>query len=440
MKLLKGLLFLIILICLLPLSFENVSSMDLLSPNELIKPINQRLQNDFSEFKYSDYIEKQVSRFMERSALKGVSIAVVKDEQLVFSHSYGLADEEKSILSTPEQLYRIASVSKLITAIAVMKLVEEGKMSLKDHVFGETGYFSEQQYQKIRDPKLKKITVLNLLNHTTGWTQRYGDPAFNSLAIVKKVGDQPPATISSYLKFVISRRLYYEPGTMYSYSNMAYMFLGAIIEKVSDMKYEDFVRYHILFPNGIYDMHIAHNLYNDKLPNEVKYYEQDGSYKIRSYTGDSIFMPKSDGGNNIALLGAAGGWIASAPELAKLLTLIDGFDKVPDILSKESIQQMTGGLGNPLGWKEASNGYWYRTGSFAGTAAMVHRRPDGTEWVFLTNTSNWKGPGFSKDINRLMRKLLKKVNPWPNQNLFNYFDQEAISYLPIFDEVTNTKL
>ena len=140
------------------------------------------------------------------------------------------------------------------------------------------------------------------------------------------------------------------------------------------------------------------------------------------------------------MLGAAGGWVASAPELAKLLTLVDGFDAVPDILTKESIKLMTGDLGNPLGWKEAAGGFWYRTGSFAGTAAMVHRRPDGMEWVFLTNTSNWQGPEFSNDINHLMRKLLRKVDNWPEKNLFNYFDQEALSFLPILEEVENPEL
>lgn len=440
MNLLKGIIFLALFICLLPLSFENVSSMDLLSPDELVKPINKRLQNGFSEFENSEYIDKQVCRFMERSSLKGASIAFVKNEELVFCRSYGFADYENGIVAKPENLYRLASVSKLVTTIAIMKLVEEGKMNLNDKVFGKSGYFNEEKYLNIRDQKLKKITILNLLNHTSGWTQRYGDPAFNPLAIADKAGNLPPASIDSYLKYVISRRLYFEPGTMYSYSNMAYMFLGTIIEKVTGMKYEDFVRYHILFPNGIYDMHIAHNLYQEKLPNEVRYYEQEGSPEILSCNGDSAYVPKSYGGNDISLLGAGGGWIASAPELAKLLTLIDGFEKVPDILTAKSIEQMTGGLGNPLGWKEVANGYWYRTGSFAGTAAMLHRRPDGMEWVFLTNTSNWQGPGFSDDINHLMRKIMNKVDNWPNQNLFNYFDPEAISYLPIIDETENPNI
>ncbi|MDA3929543.1 MAG: serine hydrolase, partial [Prolixibacteraceae bacterium] len=389
-----------------------------MSSNEINKPINQRIFNETSEFEYTKYIDRQVTRFMERSALNGVSIAVVKDEKLVFNRSYGYANVELGIETSPEHLFRIASVSKLITAIAVMKLVDDGLLSLNDPVFGKDGFFNDEKYLKIRDEKLLSIEVLHLLNHTSGWTQRYGDPMFNSLTIAKKVGDEAPATIDSYLKFVTSRRLYYKPGTMYGYSNMAYVFLGEIIKKASGMSYENYIRYQILFPNGIYDMHLGKNFYADKLPNEVRYYEQEGSMEVKAYNGNSIYLPKSYGGNDIELLGAAGGWVVSASEMAKLMTLVDGFEDTPDILTKESIENMTGGLGNPLGWRETVRGYWTRTGSFAGTAAVVQRRPDGTQWVFLSNTSNWKGPGFSNDIKRLMRKLQSRVKYWPDQDLF----------------------
>lgn len=426
----KKISILLIVIFLVPLLTENVSSMEYVSSYDLIKPVNQRINNDFSVFEHSGYIDWQVDRFMLRSSIKGVSIAVIDNEKLVFSRSYGYADEEKGIKTTPEHLFRIASVSKLITAIAVMKLVDEGSMHLNDYVFGPNGYFNDEKYLDVRDKRLNEITVLNLLNHTSGWTQRYGDPAFNPLIIANRVGDTPPATIDTYLKFVVSSRLYSTPGTTYSYSNIAYMFLGAIIEKVTGMRYEDFVRYQILYPNGIYDMHIAQNTYEERFPNEVKYYEQDGSPQILSYKGDSTYVSKTYGGNDVCLLGAAGGWIASAPELAKLLTIVDGFENVPDFLSTESIENMTGKLENPLGWKAVEGGFWYRTGSFAGTAAMLHRRPDGKQWVFLCNTSNWQGPEFSKDIDRLMRRILKRVDKWPDQDLFNYFNSESLSYYP----------
>lgn len=429
----KHILILLILLFYSPFYADKAIGLELLSSTEINKPLNQRIKNFKSEFKHTAFIDEQVSRFMERSSLKGVSIAIVENEKLVFNRAYGFAIDEDSIQTTPEHLFRIASVSKLITAIAVMKLVDEGKLSLDDQVFGEKGFFNNEELLDISDSKLLNIKILNLLDHTSGWTQRYGDPMFNPLEISKIVGDQPPATINTYLKFAISRRLYSAPGTMYSYSNMAYVFLGAIIEKVTGMSYEDYVQFHILYPNGIFDMHIARNNFEDKYSNEVKYYEQYGSSLVFASNGDSILLPKTYGGNDIELLGAAGGWIASASELAKLITLIDGLDEVPDILSQKSIELMTGDHKNALGWRDAFDGNWIRTGSFAGTSAMIVRRSDGLEWVFLTNTSNWQGSKFSYEINQLMNKITNRVDSWPTMDLFYYYDAETLSKIDVIE-------
>jgi hypothetical protein len=174
-------------------------------------------------------------------------------------------------------------------------------------------------------------------------------------------------------------------------------------------------------------MHLARNLFEERFPNEVKYYVPIGDSLIYSYKGDSILVPKTYGGNDIRLLGAAGGWVASAPELAKLLVSIDGFPKMEDFLSKESINLMTGELGRFLGWKEEYEKGWLRTGSFAGTNNVLYRGNDGFEWVFLCNTSSWKGPVFAYDIIRLMKRISKKVHYWPDKDIFNYFNNEALS-------------
>lgn len=421
---------LIILMVVKPVSLNSVGNFPVIYPDLFVTPVNQRITNELSDFEYSPYIDAQIERFMTRSELNGVSVAIIDQERLVFSRSYGYANREEGITATPEHLFRVASVSKLITSIAVMKLVEDGLLNLSDPVFGENGFFNEEQYLDIRDPKLRDITIQNLLNHTSGWSQIYGDPAFNPLLIARLMEAEPPATLDTYLKFVVSRRLHYTPGTIFSYSNIAYMFLGAIIEKVTGKKYEDFVRYQILFPNGIFDMYLAKNHFEDKYFNEVKYYEHDGTQKILSSNGDSVYVSKIYGGNDIELLGAAGGWVASAPELAKLMTLIDGFDKVPDLLLPATIDMMTNNL-SPMGWSETSGGKWNRTGNFSGTVAMLHRSPDGLQWVFLSNTSNWQGPRFYEEINRTMQRLTKKVIRWPNHDLFNYFEPATLSFLPI---------
>ncbi|MDA3880477.1 MAG: serine hydrolase [Prolixibacteraceae bacterium] len=427
---------LIFIVCCLPIYMISTSSSNISPSNELIGPVNQRLTNELSDFEYTPYINRQIERFMERSELMGASVAIVKDEELVFSRAYGYADYEKGEFASPQNLFRLASVSKLVTGVAIMKLVENGKLRLNDKVFGENAILNDSLYGEIRDEKIKNITIRHLLEHTAGWTQRYGDPAFNPLVIARRVGDNPPATIDTYLKFVFSRRLHFPPGTMYSYSNMGYMFLGKVIEEVTGMKYEDYVRYHILLPYDICDMYLARNLYEEKYPNEVRYYEQEGSLKIRAHNGETALVAKAYGGNDIELLSSAGGWVASAPELAKLVTLIDGGSVVADCLSAESIEEMVRNRDRPLGWKSTNLDNWVRTGSFAGTVAMVVRQSDGISWVFLSNKSNWQGPGFYHEVKRVMNRIIRKVNnDWPNQNLFNYYSPESLSSLPIIDDV-----
>jgi CubicO group peptidase (beta-lactamase class C family) len=423
----KYIIITILLIVFSHSSFVQIKQKNDFGEGNLKFSLNQRIHNELSDFGLSESIDYQVQRFIEKYELKGVSISIVSDEKLVYSKGYGFANKEDSILASPCQLFRLASVSKLITAVTIMKLVEQKKIRLDSKVFGPEGFFNDEKYLKVVDPRLFDITVLNLLNHSGGWTQRYGDPMFNPLLISSLVEEKSPATIDTYLKFVTSRKLHFTPGTMYSYSNMGYMFLGEIITRVTGMPYEDYVRKNILFPMGIYDMHLAHNFFKERFSNEVKYYVPAGDTLIYSYTGDSLLVPKPYGGNDIRLLGGAGGWVASSPELAKLLVSIDGFSKSKDFLSKESINLMTGELGKFLGWKQEYENGWLRTGSFAGTNNVLYRGNDGFEWVVLCNTSSWKGPVFSYDIIRLMKKISREIPVWPDKDLFNYSNNETLS-------------
>jgi len=381
-------------------------------------PLNKFLSNNFSQFEYSGIVDSYIHNFMEYNGLNGVSVAILDDEKLVFSKGYGFAVKEDSVKASPGNIFRLASVSKLITAVAIMKLVEQNKIKLTDKVFGEKGFFNDPKYLQIKDPQLNDITILNLLDHSGGWTQRYGDPMFMPLQIAKLVGDAPPATFDTYMKFVTSRYLHFTPGTAHSYSNLGYFFLGEIITRVTHIPFDEYIRNKILFPLGIYDIQLANNLLEEKYSNEVKYYLPNRTSPILSYTGDSLMVSKVYGGNDIRLLGAAGGWVASAPELAKLMVSIDGFSKVHDVLSQESIAKMTGLYGQFLGWKQEYEDGWLRTGSFAGTQAVIFRQNDGFQWVFLTNTSSWKGPSFSYDVIRLMKKIKKNVPKWPEKDLF----------------------
>lgn len=403
-----------------------------IGPNEIHSTPNEEsdsgglnfiISNDLSNFSGSNFIEKEAKDFLQQWNLAGMTMSIVKDGKLVFAHGYGYSDAEAQQQVSPGNLFRVASVSKLITAVAIMKLVEKKTITLDSKVFGPKAILKDPIFNSVVDKRLYNITIRQLLAHTGGWSSHYGDPAFNSLIVLERTGEKGAATIESYCRFVATRKLHFEPGTRSSYSNMGYMFLGKVISAVTGRKYEDFVRKEVLIPAGILDMHIGRSYLTDKRINEVKYYESEESPMIPAYDGSGRMVPKPYGGNPIELLGPAGGWIASSVELAKLMVLIDGFRNVPDMFAHSLISQMVDEdeLRGPLGWKVVKkNGDWIRTGSMAGTSAIMKRQSNGFSWVVIINSSSWKGPRLPAYINYMMGKIEKKITNWPKTDLFKF--------------------
>ena len=387
------------------------------------KGLNFTITNDLSEFKGSKFIEKSANVFLRQWNLSGMTMSIVKDGKLVYAHGFGYSDIESKQPVSPGQLFRIASVSKLITAVAIMKLVEKKSLSLDAKVFGPTGVINDPIFKKVKDLRLYKITIRHLLAHAGGWSVRYGDMAFNSLLLLELNGETGAATMNSYNRFIASRKLHFDPGTRSSYSNMGYMFLQEVIEYVSGQPYEEYVRNEVLKPMGITDMHIGKSYLSDRRFNEVKYYEAGDPQLVSCFDGSGRMVPKTYGGNPIELLGPAGGWISSSIEMAKLMVMVDGLSSVPDILPHNLINQMVDDkfFRGPLGWKVVKdNGDWIRTGSMAGTSALVKRQSNGFSWVVIINSSSWNGPRLPAYINAMMGKFEKTIKTWPKQDLFNY--------------------
>ena len=382
---------------------------------------SHRISNAFSDQERFDVIDYNVNRFIRRNSLAGASVSVVKDGKLVFTKGYGFADKENSIQVQPYNLFRVASVSKLITAVAVMKLVEQGRMDLDSKVFGKDGILNDSIYLNYRDKKIERITVKQLLNHSAGFTNRYGDPMFIPTVIAHKMNIDYPVEQEDIIQFMLTKRLHYPPGTMSSYSNLGYAILEKVIEKASGIDYELFVKTNVLYPLEIFDMQIGGSYPWERLDLEVKYYEPDDAYLVEDHMGSEKMVPRSYGGNDIKTLGAAGGWLASTTDLLRLVVAIDGFDDPVDILSSQSVHEMSSTEllgGSPLGWRGVRKHYWYRTGTLAGTSAFVMRRDDGISYAVIFNTNSWKGPEFSNDIKYMMERTLAKVKSWPDYNLF----------------------
>jgi len=422
------------------MTFSDKGYPSLLNDEEV--PFSLLLDNQYSDFEGTESVDREIESFIKRWKIQGASLAVTKNERLVYAKGFGVANSETGEEVKPGHLFRIASVSKLITATAVMKLYEEGLLGLDEKVFGESGILNDSLYLLYRDPRIGDITVRHLLNHTAGWSRYSGDPILSPLYISRKMHVPAPASFENVLQYTLSRRLNYRPGTRYSYSNMGYAILGAVIEEKSGMPYQDYVVMNLLKPLDIHDMHIGKSYYHEKYPNEVRYHSSAGKITTYSMDGSGELVPIYYGGNNMELLGPAGGWVASAPELIKFMTAIDGFDEQPDILRPETIDSMTdpdmAGKGL-FGWRGSDRyGTWWRTGYLTGSSALMVRQNDGINWVVMTNTSTYKHSNIHRYTSGMMFGAINRVKQWP---VFDLFTMEEASPEPITEiPASNPKL
>lgn len=402
------------------LSFSDDGNTFIINDEEVA--FSLKLENQYSDVAATRTIDSNVEAFMKQWGIRGASVAITKDEELVYAKGFGYANVEKKEAVKPGHLFRIASVSKLITAAAVMKLFEEGQINLDEYAFGPTGVLDTSLFKGYKDKRVEQITVRHLLNHTAGWSRQSGDPMFNSLYIARKLKIDPPAKTDHIIEYALSRNLNYDPGTRYSYSNLGYGILGRIIEVKSGMPYEDYVVMNLLKPAGIHDMHIGHSFAHDKFPNEVTYYNEGKKLMTYAIDGSGQLVPSHYGGNDIELLGAAGGWVASAPELCKLMTVLDGFSSQQDILEKETLDMMVdpemAGIGL-FGWRGQDHyGTWWRTGYISGSTALLVRQQDGVNWVILMNTSTYRESRIQRYTSSMMFRAVNSVQLWPYLNLF----------------------
>ncbi|MEO0333223.1 MAG: serine hydrolase domain-containing protein, partial [Bacteroidota bacterium] len=345
-----------------------------------VRPVEvELLTNEHSAIADFEPIDEAMNRFIQRQGIVGASLGIVKDGKLMYAKGFGYADQETEEAVQPYHLFRIGSVSKLITAVAIMKLREDGRLRMDEQVFGEDGILNTETYQGIRDKKHYKITVEHLLNHTGGWSKRsFGDPLFIPLRIADAMDIEDTPDLDTIIKFILSKNLPYRPGTRYDYSNFGYCLLGRVIEAKSGKSYEDYVRTEILAPLGITSMHLAKNLPEERFENEVSYYDLSVN-NVRPDMYGSGELVSNAYSFNVEALGAAGGWLATTADLMKFLVAVDGFKNSPDILSNESLLSMIETKwGRPYGWRSAQvGGTWWRTGTLAGPSALIKRETTG---------------------------------------------------------------
>ena len=392
-------------------------------PLDGISPrLNLLLTNDLSDIPELSGLDRRIRNYMNKWQIKGASLAITRNDSLLYAKGYGWADEENGIEMGPGHIMRMASVSKLITATGIMVLQDKGLLSIKDTVFGPSGILNDSLFiRTIKDRNYHKITVEHLLRHQGGFNR---DPLFSSRDVKHQLQLDHAPEKEDFYRLVLSRRLRFIPGSWQRYSNFGYLLLSDIIEKVSGKPYEQFIKEEVLRPAGCYDMHIAGNYYEDRRSNEVRYYTHNGDGKfIEEYNDSGRMVERCYGGNNIPLLSGAGAWCGSPAELSRLVASIDGDPRIPDIISRNSFLQMTEYLDTEtfsLGWNDTNPAKgWSRTGTLSGTSALVKHFPDGECWILITNTSTWKGPGQARYTDALFKQCRELYSDrLPERNLF----------------------
>lgn len=381
--------------------------------------LNSFLSNEMADSCGLSYIDSQMAEYMSFWHIKGVSLSITRADSLVYSKGFGWADEEKGERMRPGTLLRLASVSKLITAAGIMKLREQGRLSLEDKVFGPSGILDDEIYTSaISDTNYFKVNVEHLLRHQGGFTVRRGDPMFSTLTIIRQHRLSSPPDQQTLLLTQLPYALSFLPGSSQEYSNLGYLILSMIIEKLTGECYETWMQENILRPAGCDDFHIAGNFYEERYPNETRYYLQSDDEPVEVYDLSGRMVPRCYGGNDIRGLSGAGAWVASTAELARLIASIDGLPWVPDILSDESVRSMTEYYGPDvysIGWNDTRPGHcWSRTGTLSGTSVLIRLFPDGECWVMASNTSTWKGPhqtGYTAELFKRCREKCSALLP-----------------------------
>jgi len=326
----------------------------------------------------AESIRRIAEGFLREHGIQGMSIAYGREGKIDFEAGYGFADADQKETVTPVHRFRIASISKPITATAVMRCVEQGLLKLDDTVFGPKGGLGGDYGGDVA-----AITIDHLLTHTSGgWANDKNDPMFKNAAM------QHDELIAWTLA---NQKQSHKPGEHYAYSNFGYCVLGRVLEKVTKLPYESFITQQVLSKCGITDMKIAGNTLAERQPQEVMYLTE---------------KPGAAYGMNVARMDSHGGWIATAGDLVRFAS------QLPLLLKEDTIRTMTTpgvSAGYARGWSVNQVPNWWHGGSLPGTSTIMVHTTKGLCWAGLLNG---RVEGSGPALDKLMWQMRSVVKVW----------------------------
>lgn len=329
-----------------------------------------------------DVVDNYIKSEMAKQHIPGLSLCVIQDDRVVKTQAYGLADVELNVPATEKSEFAIASMTKPVTASAILLLVQDGKLSLDDPI---TKYLSGLP------ETWKEITIRHLLTHTSGIKDHYGDfPMFSRVALDRRL----EYSDSEYVKAHTDAPLNFRPGQYWAYSGSNFVFLGMIITKITGKPYPEFVRERIFAPLGMNDTHFIELA--KIIPNRVSGYRGDSVLLNGYYTGQTF-----SSGADVSIITSAGDlckWEVglTAGKIWKSATVEQMWTpaRLPNGAELSTLGAGSSGLGWAIG---LFNGYKliYHTGSFnIGFSSFIARIPEKRAGVVVL-TNQWNAQSMA---------------------------------------------
>jgi D-alanyl-D-alanine carboxypeptidase len=310
------------------------------------------------------------------------AVLIAKDGQVLFSHAYGLADREGGTPNTLQTRFRIGSMNKMFTAVAMLQLVEAGKVELTAPL-GK--YLSDYPNHDVAT----KVTIHHLLTHTGGTGDIFG-PEFYARRVELR-------TLADYVELYGERELEFEPGSRFAYSNYGFLLLGVVVEEVTGQSYYDYVQTNIYEPAGM--------TASGSLPEDQAVPDRSMGYMSVGYTGKTEWTLNTD---TLPYRGtSAGGGYSTVEDLARFADALLSHT----LLNPDAMEMLIAGK------EELDFGVRYAYGF------EDHRDEAGNGWV----GHGGGAPGMNGDL-RIYPKpgyvvaVLANIHPPAAQRISEYLD------------------
>ncbi|MEO3890406.1 serine hydrolase domain-containing protein [Nonomuraea sp. B5E05] len=366
--------------------------------------------------------DKALKAYIKERDISCAQLAVAKKGKILLARGYGSytrADGSTAKVQ-PTSLFRIASLSKSLTAAAIVRLAQDGKLSLGDKIADLLDLPTEA------DPRLAKVTLWRLLQHTGGWDRGVTtDPLWNDTTIAASLDVPLPIDHADIIKYTTAKKLDFAPGSKYVYSNYGYMLAGRVIARVSGLPYETYVRQKLLAPVEIERMRLGRSLRSEAFSTEVPYESKYTRKSVVDPSGKTVPYPY--GGFSMPNQDANGGWLASAVDLVKWGFVFDGAGPVLNsrsisrVFARPELGENPGGDWYGLGWRVRENNAgglntWHN-GSMPGTFSFFARVQHGVSYCAIFNRREEEGSPDFDGIDPILGKAIGTVKTWPTTDL-----------------------